>query len=67
MALTQIGTSAVRTILLDVHGPSASWRSTAKKAAARGSGVAGAANQNMLEVTATNVSAMPQRLLLYAK
>jgi hypothetical protein len=34
---------------------------------ARGSGVAGIGNQNMLEARATTVNAMPHALFLYAK
>jgi hypothetical protein len=58
--------SAVRTNRLNVKGAARYWRSTAINAAPRGSGVAGAGNQNMLEVTATSVNAIPQTLLLYA-
>jgi hypothetical protein len=61
------GINAVRTKRLNVNGSARYWRSTANKLAARGSGVAGAGNQNMLEVTATIVSTTPQRVLLYAK
>jgi hypothetical protein len=59
--------SVVRMILSSVNGPPRYWRSTSKRATARGSGVAGTGNQNMLEVTATTVSTMPQTFFLYAK
>jgi hypothetical protein len=66
-ATNQIGMSVVRTVLFKVNGPPTYWRSTSKRATARGSGVAGTGNQNMLEVTVTRVSTMPRALFLYAK
>jgi hypothetical protein len=66
-ATNQIGISVVRIIRSNANGPPTYWRSMSKRATARGSGVARAGNQNMLEVTATRVSTMPRTLFVYAK
>ena len=66
-AMNQKGTSVVIATFPMVQGPVMYCRSTARNAVARGSAPAGAGNQNMLEVRARIVSAMPQMLFLYAK
>ena len=59
--------SAVIATLLKVQDPLMYCCSMARNAAARGPVVSGAGNQNMLESTATIVSATPHLLFLYAK